>query len=290
MKRTKVNRDALDNDFINACYIGNLALVNIMLSVDDKPNIHVDDDVAFRLACYRGNLAVVNRLLELTGDDKPNIHADGDSAFYEASAAGHLDVVNRLLELTGDDKPNIHAREDYAFRVACRHGHLAVVNRLLQLSGSDKPDIHARNDHAFNEACENGDVPMVNRLLIEDKFPSNILRWNTFYIRPRLDRQDLETLIFATHYENLKKSSLAVKQLPKDIQKNITTFLPNVLTNYIASSEETERTNIKDRFREYMQTKSGVEGKLCLKCNKPIINNTSVNSLHHSLTSNTSRQ
>ena len=53
-------------------------------------------------------------------DDKPNIHANNEDGFRLTCANGHLEVIKYLMSL--DDKPNIHVEDEDEFRSACENG------------------------------------------------------------------------------------------------------------------------------------------------------------------------
>jgi len=150
-----------DNDlaFRSACIIGHINIAQWLYSLEDKPNIHTDNDLAFRYACINGYINIAQWLYEL--EDKPNIHALDDFAFRYACYYGHINIAQWLFGL--DDKPNIHAEDDYAFRFACFYGHINIAQWLFGLD--DKPNIHAEDDFAFKFVCYNGHINIASWLL-----------------------------------------------------------------------------------------------------------------------------
>ena len=118
----------MDSSFIKACKEGNLEeAINIYNK--DKPNIHADNDLAFRYACINGYINIAQWLYEL--EDKPNIHALDDFAFIYACFYGHINIAQWLFGF--DDKPNIHALDDFAFRFACYKEHINIASWLVSI-------------------------------------------------------------------------------------------------------------------------------------------------------------
>ena len=135
-KYKKLNKEELNNQFINACQNDDLDIVQFLLTspeLKEHADVHAKDDLGFRVACRSGRLEVVKYLL--TSDELKehiDIHAENDWGFRIACLDGRLEVVKYLLtsdELT--EHADIHAKDDWGFRIACRDGHLEVVKYLI---------------------------------------------------------------------------------------------------------------------------------------------------------------
>ena len=142
-KYKKLNKEELNDQFIDACENGRLEVVKYLLTspeLTEHADIHTENDLGFRLACEEGRLEVVKYLLasdELT--EHADIHAENDRGFRSACYKGRLEVVKYLLtsdELTAH--ANIHARNDEGFIWACRSGHLEVIKYLIIDMSIDK--------------------------------------------------------------------------------------------------------------------------------------------------------
>ena len=100
-KYKKLNKEELNNQFINACRDGHLEVVKYLLTspkLKKHANIHEEKDSGFRWACEKGRLEVVKYLLtsaELT--EHADIHAINDLGFIWACEKGHLEVVKCLI-------------------------------------------------------------------------------------------------------------------------------------------------------------------------------------------------
>ena len=148
----------MEDAFITACKNGKLMKAQDIYNTY-KPNIHADNDKAFRSVCKNGHKEVAQWLMTL--DDKPNIHVFDDQAFRVACLNGNLEVARWLMTL--DDKPDIHALDDIAFRYACYNGHIETAQWLMTLE--DKPNIRAENDFAFIYANKRGHIEIVKWLI-----------------------------------------------------------------------------------------------------------------------------
>jgi hypothetical protein len=123
--------------------------------IENKVNIHEDNEYALRYASTKGHKDTVALLLE----HKANVHA-GDYAHILASNNGCTAIVALLLE----HKADVHVYDDYALMLASSNGHKDVVALLLE----HKADVHAANDRALRLANRNGHVDTV-ALLLEHK-------------------------------------------------------------------------------------------------------------------------
>ena len=135
-KYKKLNKEELNDQFIDVCESGRLEVVKYLLTspeLKEHANVHAKDDGGFKSACRYGNLEVVKYLLtsaELT--EHADIHAENDDGFICACDRGHLEVVKYLLtsaELT--EHADIHAENDRGFIWACDQGRLEVVQYLI---------------------------------------------------------------------------------------------------------------------------------------------------------------
>jgi hypothetical protein len=64
-------------------------------------------------------------------DDKPDIHSNDDEAFGFLSFQDHLDIAQFLYSL--DNKPDIRALDDKAFIYVCNGGHIEFAKWLTTL-------------------------------------------------------------------------------------------------------------------------------------------------------------
>ena len=106
----KLNKQKLNEQFIDACRDGHLELVKYLLTSPElkkHANIHAADDLGFICACEQGQLEVVKYLLaspELT--EHADIHTGNDEGFRGACYEGRLEVVKYLIIDMNIDKTN----------------------------------------------------------------------------------------------------------------------------------------------------------------------------------------
>ena len=105
---------------------------------------------------HNGYLEIVKFLVE----NRANIHADDDDALRLASGVGHLEVVKYLVE----HGANIHAENDEALRMSSRFGHLEVVKYLVRM-GAGSWRVRTYNDEALGSASSNGHLEVVKFLV-----------------------------------------------------------------------------------------------------------------------------
>ena len=79
-------------DFFNFCGLGNVDMVKLLL--DNRADVHADDNWALRWASSNGRYEVVKLLL----DNGADIHADNNWALIYASDNGHYKVVELLKQ------------------------------------------------------------------------------------------------------------------------------------------------------------------------------------------------
>ena len=111
----------------------------VKILLENKANIHAEDDDSLRDASYYGHTKVVKVLIE----NKANIHALDDYSLCFASENGHTEVVKVLLE----NKADIHAEDDETLRYASKNEHTEVVKVLLEAGA----DINKLDDNFINK-------------------------------------------------------------------------------------------------------------------------------------------
>jgi hypothetical protein len=121
--------------------------------IENKVNIHEDDDCALMNACREGHKDIVALLLE----HKADVHVHDDSVLFYSSKYGYKDIVAMLLE----HEANVHTCGAVALRLASCNGHKDTVALLLE----HKADVHAWNDAALRLASMNGYKDIVALLL-----------------------------------------------------------------------------------------------------------------------------
>jgi hypothetical protein len=91
----------IDYLFINACKIDHLEMAKWLMSFDDKPNIHINNEEPFRVACNNSNLELAKWLYSL--DNTINIHNNHDIILMRAWNNYKLDLVKWFISLCTDD-------------------------------------------------------------------------------------------------------------------------------------------------------------------------------------------
>lgn len=118
------NIDAIAED-INQTLIWsarNGYLEAVQFLVDNRANIHANDDYALQLSAKNGNLEMVQFLVH----NRANIHASDDLARQWSAKNGHLEVVQYLVKNGAD----IQVHDGYALRLSFQNGHTNVANFL----------------------------------------------------------------------------------------------------------------------------------------------------------------
>ncbi len=160
----------IDEEFTNACYDGDLDVVQYLLKTPEFEINIIQECInhGFFKACQNGKLSVVRYLL--TDPDlyeNANIHASEDNGLNWACSEGHLELVKYLLtspELK--EHANIHAPN--IFMRACSDGHVEVVRYLLTSSDlKENANIHEGNDAGFKGAFLNKKLDIIQFLVFD---------------------------------------------------------------------------------------------------------------------------
>jgi len=121
------------DSFDYVCINGNLEVAQWLYSLLPIPNIKTYR--SFINSCKMGHLEVAQWLYSIVDID---IHLQNELVFRLACEKGHLEVAQWLYCLGG---VNIHEVHNYAFKWACKEGHLEVAQWLYSLGGFHKDDI-----------------------------------------------------------------------------------------------------------------------------------------------------
>ena len=179
-KYKKLNKEELNEQFIDVCENGQLEVVQYLLTsaeLKEHAEIHARSYLGFRIACRCGHLEVVQYLLtspEL--NEHADIHASNNLGFIWACENGHLEVVKYLLtsaELT--EHVDIHASNDEGFICACRYGRLEVIKYLIIDMNIEKT-IHIEtylNENKDNENVQQA-IELFNTRELHQKLNENI--------------------------------------------------------------------------------------------------------------------
>jgi hypothetical protein len=138
IKRDEIN---INTAFSYFCQIGNLELIKWLFTLDNKPDIHYQDDFPFRIVCSKNYFDIAKFLITL--DDKPDIHARNDEAFRMICFNNNIDFAKWMFNL--DNKPNIRENDDEAFITACTKNYIELSIWLSNLC--DKYYIIIENDN-----------------------------------------------------------------------------------------------------------------------------------------------
>jgi hypothetical protein len=125
--------------------------------IENKVNIHEDNEYALQYASSAGHKDTVALLLE----HKADVHELDDEALLLASAYGHKDVASLLLEHKADVHTENH---NCALTCASSNGDKGIVALLLE----HKADVNVHDDYALILASRNGHKDTV-ALLLEHK-------------------------------------------------------------------------------------------------------------------------
>ena len=139
-----------DTIFHNEYKNKNSEVIKFLGDIDNKFNIHANNEEAFRIACNREDLDSAKWLYSLDG--KIDIHVNNEEVFRIACNREDLESAKWLYSLDG--KIDIHVNNEEAFIIACRKEDLESAKWLYSLDG--KIDIHVNNEEAFRNVCNKG--------------------------------------------------------------------------------------------------------------------------------------
>lgn len=156
-----MDKEFVNQKFLNACTTGNLNEVNFYLTspaIKLHANINVKDNNGFTglmKACANNHLDVVKFLLSSPQLKKhANVHARSDLALWQAIYRGNTEIVKYLL--TSDELTD-RASEKYnkkGFITACRFGYKDLAKFFLTSDELKiKINVHEKRDVAFKELC-----------------------------------------------------------------------------------------------------------------------------------------
>eukprot|EP00039_Didymoeca_costata_P033031 m.40379 g.40379 ORF g.40379 m.40379 type:complete len:416 (-) comp9658_c0_seq1:135-1382(-) len=152
---------------INACWEGNIDLVNNLLETGDV-SLNVGVRAVYKVkwtpltaACFRGNLDVVRRLIAHGANVDKHSGDCGWSPLTAAAFEGHLDIVKELLD-AGADPNKLDGNNEAPLHPAAYNSKLDVVKMLIMRNADLNQLVKGRT--AFCEACGHGDFEMAELL------------------------------------------------------------------------------------------------------------------------------
>lgn len=113
---------------------GNLSLLKHLM--EEKIDVHANDNEALRLSALGGHFQMVQYLVE---EGRADVHAKNDEALRLSASEGHLEIVIFLVEKGA----NVQANDDHALRLSAMKGRLPVVQHLV------KKGANVRSQHSF---------------------------------------------------------------------------------------------------------------------------------------------
>lgn len=100
---------------------GHLDIIKCL--IENKADVHIDNDWPLRHAVKKGRLEIVKYLISKGA----NIHALDDMPLRRAAASGYLEIIKYLIE----NGANIHAQDDEALKWIVGGGPLDAVEYLV---------------------------------------------------------------------------------------------------------------------------------------------------------------
>src|SRR3990167_7080386 len=163
----------MDQNLIEACKVGNLELIEDLLSKGANPNIiDIYNQSPLFWPCYNGHTEVVKELLSCDKKIDPNIiDSEGATPLFWAASKGCLDIVRILLE-NGTDPNIIDNWGRTSLSLAVYYNHKDVVIELLT-KGAD-PNITDKNGQTSLSSVVRDQYSEPVRLfqILEEYFPS----------------------------------------------------------------------------------------------------------------------
>ncbi len=163
-----------DNAILISCELGNLEILDILLTSHDIDNnvkdIKTQLDEGLLLASQTGKVDIIKYLL--TSDKisrHPYINHNNGEALCLACENGHLEAVRYLLA-SPDLKEHIPitARRGFYLLEACWNEHFEVVRYLLTSPElKEHPSIHNNDDEIFSYALSENKIDLINFLIFE---------------------------------------------------------------------------------------------------------------------------
>ena len=173
--------------FINACYLGNLEAVKVLLQL---PGIDLDVEdhngqTGFVIACEYKYIRIVKHILKNISKTRNRINFNvrgmgGKTALINACEKGHFHIVEAILNASVHLSINLNADKNgfTAFHIACEEGHTSIVRSFLKHSHKCDIDINRKTDGdwtALMIASWFGHEKIIKLLLESTSYESNIM-------------------------------------------------------------------------------------------------------------------
>jgi ankyrin repeat protein len=223
----------LNTSLIKASECGDAKSVKILL--EQKADLHIENDQALRIACYRGHCEVVKILLK----SKANVHAQDNEALRYASLRGDTKITKMLLDRNAD----IHSQDDYSLRSASYSNHVEVVKILLDY----KANVDAKHGVSLQDACNNGHTEVVKSLL-EHKANVHIRQYSLKYFLCQGYTEIVELLLlYGDNYRDIFDQNIDPKHIrPRKLMELF------MLYQRLCQHEQTTQTHLFHR-RDILQ-------------------------------------